>query len=439
MAATTPSTPSAPSTPPPAYRLSQGILNTISPPITLAYTWAAKYVPTPDRPLLDVSQGAPSTFPPQLLRETLVGVVGRGEGGGWEYCAGNGEKGLRDALVEEMKHVYGRPGGGDGGEREGEEVDVKEEDIAITAGSNLAFASVVMSLAGRGDEVILPVPWYFNHQMDLTLLGIKPVPLFTSPDDGFLPSIERCRALITDKTRAIALVTPNNPTGTPYPPSLIASFAQLAHTHEIALILDETYRDFIDSKTAPHKLFSPSSPLTQNLGFSWRSTLIHIFSFSKSYCIPGHRVGAIVTSPALLTHVRTVLDCLQICSPRPIQLALSTTLESLRPFVRGEAAALEARHKIFREHLPEGWVIGSFGGYFAFVRHPYDGVDAEEVSRRLAIEAGVITLPASFFSPGVGEGLREGWDRSKWIRFSVTNVDDEKIVQVCKRLRGWRP
>jgi aspartate/methionine/tyrosine aminotransferase len=219
-------------------------------------------------------------------------------------------------------------------------------------------------------------------------------------------------------------------TGATYPPSLIASFAQLARAHNIAFILDETYRDFINTSAPPHNLFASKT---------WRSSLIHLFSFSKSYCIPGHRVGGIVASPTLLNQVRTVLDCLQVCPPRAIQLALSSTLESLRPFVQSQEKAVEMRHRLFREHLPEEWVIGSFGGYYAFVRHPYENVDAEKLSQRLALEAGVVTLPASFFSPAPAEGLAAGWDANRWVRFSVANVTDEQIVEVCQRLAEWKP
>lgn len=148
--------------------------------------------------------------------------------------------------------------------------------------------------------------------MSLQMLGITIAPLPLWPRDGFLPSLEECAALITSRTRGIILVSPNNPTGAVYPPSLVSSFAALARSRQVALILDETYRDFIVSTEAspvPHDLFH--SP-------SWRSNVIHLFSFSKSYAIPGHRLGAIVGAPSFLTQVSTVLDSLQVPSYRSL-------------------------------------------------------------------------------------------------------------------------
>lgn len=216
--------------------------------------------------------------------------------------------------------------------------------------------------------------------------------------------------------------------------------------------MDETYRDFITSGS-PHQLFSSKPALHSPTGsktdtsatlpatWSWRNTLIHLFSFSKSYCIPGHRLGLIVADPGLSSALDIALDNSQICAPRPPQRALAPLLPSLRPFVRETALAIEARHKLFKACLPLKWHIGSQGAYYAFVRHPFVGVDASEVSKRLAAECGVVTLPASFFGPGHG-GSAEG-EMGRWIRFSVANVDDDKVRRVCERLAecegvfGW--
>jgi len=116
----------------------------------------------------------------------------------------------------------------------------------------------------------------------------------------------------------------------------------------------------------------------------------------------------------------------------------------MRPFIRSNAQALERRHKLFRSILPDGWEIGSQGGYYAFVRHPVAGTSALDVSMKLATELGVVTLPASFFglggpstasgTPGgqalVGENQEEG----RWIRFSIANVNDESLGKVRERL-----
>ncbi|KAF9473890.1 PLP-dependent transferase [Pholiota conissans] len=405
------------------FRLSRGALTTIAPPIPRAYEWASRFKATPSHPLLDMSQGVPGIPPPEAVQSALGAAAASPSSFG--YCRWDGEPSLRKALVNEMKLVYG------------EDSDLNADDAALTSGCNLAFVAAAMSVVDSGDEVILPVPW-----MTLNLLGVKAIPLHTRSEDGFTPSIDRCRELITPKTKAIVLVTPNNPTGATYSPSLIASFANLAREKNLALIIDETYRDFIVTGAPPHGLFSRTA--TQ----SWRNTFIHLFSFSKSYCLPGHRLGAIVASPVLLESVRSILDTLQICPPRPIQLALAPLLPSLRTFVKDTAERLHARHALFKERLPPHWRVGAQGGYFAFVRHPFLRVKAVDVSRRLAEEIGVVSLPSVFFSEETRqEEVEEAavdWSKvelendvdeeERWIRFSVANVDDEKVKKVCQRL-----
>jgi len=342
-------------------------------------------------------------------------------------------------------------------------VDITSSDVAITSGCNLAFVATIMTIASAGDEVILPVPWYFNHQMTLILLGVKPVPLITLPSSSFFPSPSVAASLISSKTRAIALVTPNNPTGAIYSPETLFEFAKLAHERKIALILDETYRDFIvPPGISPHGLFLKSSEL------NWRSTIISLYSFSKSYRIPGHRLGAITAAPELLKEIAKVLDTLQICAPRLPQLALASplpsslqlsptppsttpntpsteldgpmlgpipTLSALRPDIQSTALAVQARQRLFKSTLEKEapkWKILSQGAYFAFVQHPFPGHGSEEVCRSLMEEVGVRLLPGAFFFDKVD--MKEN-DLDRYIRFSVANVSDDKVVEVCKRLK----
>lgn len=148
--------------------------------------------------------------------------------------------------------------------------------------------------------------------MTFQLLRLKPFPLPLSPSNGFTPSVDQAKSLITPRTRAIALVSPNNPCGTIYSPALLDSFYRLAKESGIALVVDETYRDFVPPSPSrapwagyrgkPHDLFDEPD---------WDETLVSLFSFSKSYKIPGYRLGGIVASRTVLEACRTVADCIQ--------------------------------------------------------------------------------------------------------------------------------
>ncbi|KAG8737670.1 hypothetical protein FRC10_007951 [Ceratobasidium sp. 414] len=375
-------------------KLSSAVKATNTPPIPIASKWASAYKHAQSKPLINLSQGVPGSQPHSSVAQSLSQVAKDGDSAAYGDIFGDLD--MRRALVGEMEYVYGG---------EGRTVDVAVEDVALTAGCNAAFMAAVMAIADRGDEVILPVPWYFNQQMTLQMLGINIIPLPVSIEEGFIPTAERAEALITPRTSALVLVSPNNPTGVVYPSPLIRSFLDLASKHNIALILDETYRDFV-TPGPPHDLFVRGD---------WRSNLVHLFSFSKSYRVPGHRLGAIVGGTAVLENVAKVLDS------RPLQIALAPLLPSLRSDLAIQSVELSARHDVFRQTLLQspssGWQIGSAGAYFALVKHPFKGVHAVEL------------LPLSFFAPSDDSA----WDA--WIRVSVANVGAGALRDAAVRMR----
>jgi aspartate/methionine/tyrosine aminotransferase len=138
------------------------------------------------------------------------------------------------------------------------------------------------------------------------IIGVRTVPLLAG--DDLLPNPEEAATLITDRTRAIVLVSPNNPGGVEYPrPASCAPFHDLARNRGLTLIVDETYRDFDSREGAPHDLFADPD---------WDGSLIQLYSFSKAYRLTGHRVGAMLSSPARLAEAEKFLDCVAICTPQ---------------------------------------------------------------------------------------------------------------------------
>ena len=242
--------------------------------------------------------------------------------------------------------------------------------VAITAGCNQAYFVAMMALAQRGDAVLLPTPWYFNHRMTLDMLGVEPRPLPCRAEAGFVPDPEAAAALIDARVRAIVLVTPNNPTGAIYPPEVIARFHALCRERGIWLVLDETYRDFLPpGQDRPHGLLA---------GRAWPDNLVQLHSFSKSFAIPGHRLGALGAPAALFPELGKVMDCVQICAGRPAQAALAWGLGALADWRAANRAAMQARAAAVRaafDRLP-GWELQSLGAYFAYVRHPFGDTSA---------------------------------------------------------------
>jgi aspartate/methionine/tyrosine aminotransferase len=293
--------------------------------------------------------------------------------------------------------------------------------VAIAAGCNQAFFVAMLALAGAGDQVILPSPWYFNHKMALDMLGIEAVALACRAEDGFVPDAEAAEPLIGPKTRAIVLVSPSNPTGAVYHPAVISRFLDLAAARGVALVVDETYRDFVE-RSPPHEALAARG---------WEGTLIQLYSFSKAYCIPGHRVGAMVADASFIAQAEKILDTLQICAPRAPQRALPWAISALRAWRRANRDEILARAGEFRAAMDalDGWRLRSLGAYFAFVEHPFAGVPGADVCAWLAAERGVLALPGAYF----------GRNLHPFIRVAFANVDAAAIRALPGRLRAAYP
>jgi aspartate/methionine/tyrosine aminotransferase len=386
--------------------LNPALLATTPPPVMEARRWVTEAALPTDRPLLNLSQAAPVDPPPEPLREAMAAMLA--DPATHLYGPVLGLPELREALAERWSWAYGG--------------NVAAADVAITPGCNMAFCTAIACLAGPGDTVMLPVPWYFNHQMWLTLSGIEPVPLPCT--DEMLPDLDAARAALTPRTRAIVLVTPNNPTGAEYPAGLVAGFAALAREHGIALVLDETYRDFDAREGAPHGLFADPD---------WRDTLVHLYSFSKAYRLTGHRVGALVAGPRLLAEAEKMLDTTAICAPQLGQRAALWGLEHLGDWLAGERAEVLARRAAATELLGAlpGWRLLGCGAYFAYLEHPFE-CDSDVLARRLVADQSLLLLPGTMFAPLRSEGGDGRAERQ--LRLAFANVGADGLAEAARRL-----
>ena len=373
-----------------------------APPIPEAHGWIAGRSFPYSKPLIDVAQAVPGYPPPKSLTDHLASVIG--EAATARYTDVPGLPALRQDLAADMGAFYGAR--------------IDAGDVSITAGCNQAFCLAVMALAAAGDEVILPLPYYFNHQMWLEMQGIVARHLPFRADRNGVPDPDEAAKLIGPRTRAIILVTPNNPTGAIYPPEVIAQFFRLARSRGLALILDETYRDFLPKDGAPHALFDEPD---------WRDTLVQLYSFSKVYCLTGYRVGSIITGGALGEEIAKAMDTISICAPRIGQLAAIYGLGHLGSWRAKNTDLMRDRLDAVKRTLSRndlGYRMISAGAYFAYLAHPFEGRPAMQVARRLADEQNILALPGSMFGPA----------QDGFLRIAFANAEAAMMPELAKRL-----
>ncbi len=374
-----------------------------APPIPTVQAWATNYGGHAG-PLIDLSQAVPGYPPhPSLLKDIATLAHDRTLAG---YGDIEGEPALRAAFAHYTSMQLG--------------TSLEANNVQITSGCNQAFVVSMLTLAGRGDRVLLTNPCFFNNEAALAMLGLEPRFVTCAPENGFIPKPEDvARAIDNDDIRVVALVSPNNPTGAVYPRETLADIQRICLERGVWLVIDETYADFIGGNNAPrHDLLTTSE---------WENNTVLLYSFSKVYCTPGLRVGAITGGADVIVETTKVMDNLQICAPRHAQSALANALPALGDWRQGNSHEIEQRAEAFRSTIATcaGWKIMAVGAYFAYVKHPFSDTPSMDVAAHMAQDAGVLCLPGMFF----------GEDQDNYLRIAFANADVGEIAELGNRLK----
>ena len=372
-----------------------------APPVSVVQDWRASYDGGRGQ-LIDMSQAVPGYAAHPDMTAALEAASANPDSA--RYGRVEGDLDLREAYAAHLDALYG--------------ASVTAAEIHITSGCNQAFVASVLAVAGHGDEILMTRPCYFNHESTLGMLGVGIGYVDCHTENGMLPTLADIDAAIGPNTRALAIVSPNNPCGSIYPAALLTDIFTLCRDRGIWLILDETYRDFLPVPDArPHDLLATDG---------WQDTLVQLYSFSKSYCMPGHRLGAVTAGSGFVYELAKIIDNIQICAPRAPQMAVTPMLKDLAGWREENRQRIAARSAIFAEVMSglDGWELLSTGAYFGYVRHPFAGKASLDVAKRMAREAGVLTIPGTFFGDG----------QEDFLRFAFANAGRDVIAELPDRL-----
>lgn len=293
------------------------------------------------------------------------------------------------------------------------------DDVIVTAGANQAFMLALMTLLDAGDEVLLPAPYFTNHEMALRALGIVPVEVPVGEATAFRLRWADLAPFVSPRTRAVILCTPSNPTGAIVPAGEMTRIAGELAARGASLIVDETYARFVYEGAFQSAAMLPD----------WRETVVVVSTFSKSFGMTGWRVGYMLADARVCEQAIKIQDAMIICAPVVSQMAVEAAIREHWDYAVGFARALRARRQMLAHRLMHvgrlHWTPPD-GGFFAFVR--VDGcADSAALAAEILQRVHVVTIPGSTFGR-----CAEGY-----LRLSYGAVDEAALAEACDRLHRF--
>ena len=326
------------------------------------------------------------------------------------YSPSAGIAPLRKKIVE----YYGRVG-----------PQISVDNVIVTTGASEALQFVFNAILDPGDEVIVMEPFYANYlSFCLQNLGTI-VPVTTSVDDNFaLPSVEAFEEKITSKTRAIMICNPSNPTGVSYDASTLDQLETIAKKHNLFLITDEVYREFIYGQTKP-----PSALTLDGMD----EHVIVVDSISKRFSACGARIGCLVTRNKQVYDATMKMAQARLSPPTFGQLGAAAVYDMPESYYAGVVKEYSARRDLLKKSLNEieGVTCPDIdGAFYAMVRLPVE--DSEDFCRWM-LESFEHEGNTVMMAPGAGFYATEGLGKNEVRIAYVLNESDLAKAMVCLR------
>ena len=279
--------------------------------------------------VVSLAQGIPSFDTPECIKRKAIEAIQEGKVARYSLSPGLLE--LREAIEYNLakRNIF---------------YDF-EKEIIVTAGSIEAITATFLAILEPGDEVLIPDPTYTSYQPAIKTARGVPVFVPLSERDGWSFDIEELKKRITDRTKAILFCNPNNPTGTIYSRNQLMQIAELAETHDLFVLSDEVYKDFIYSDNIEYFTLAQFS--------EFRKRFVYIFSFSKAYAMTGWRIAYLATDAKLAEKILAIHDAMVTCAPVISQWAALAALELANEDIATFKRIFKARRKAICNKLDE--------------------------------------------------------------------------------------
>jgi aspartate/methionine/tyrosine aminotransferase len=266
--------------------------------------------------------------------------------------------------------------------------------VMVTAGGNMAFVHAILAITQPGDEVILPVPFYFNHEMAIQMADCAAVLVPT--DDRYQLNLDAIRRAITPRTRAIVTVSPNNPTGAVFPEAALRDVNDLCARHGLFHISDEVYEYFT---------YGSAKHVSPGAFDGAHAHTISMFSLSKAYGFAGWRIGYMVYPERLHEAIAKIQDTVLVCPPVLSQIAAVAAMEAGPTYCRQHLQSFAEVRDIVLSELralePLCTVPPAEGAFYCFLRVNAEA-DPLPIAERLIREHRVAVVPGHAFGMSSG-------------------------------------
>ncbi|ABL87946.1 aminotransferase [Pyrobaculum islandicum DSM 4184] len=357
-----------------------------------------------NRDVILLSTGQPSIPPPREVREVMRELLKIDSMELYGYTPSQGIYEVRQAISEDLKRLGG--------------LDIPPEQIVLTAGGQAAMFSTLATLLEPGDEVVVTDPTYFGYRPLIEYFGATVKPVRTTLENGFQPEPEVLKSAIGRRTKAVILVSPDNPTGRVLREDIAKAIADLARDYDFWIITDEAYKTLIyEGHHVYIYKFAPEHTISIN-------------TFSKDPAIPGWRLGYVYGPPEVIPKIKLMNEEMVYCPPSFAQRLVSIYLRSevrmkyIREVVEIYRHKRDIAVSALRRYVPEARFIVPSGSMFIFVdlsRYIYDG---EEFAKKLLEKYGVAVVPGSYFS-GIYRAA---------VRISFVTETPERIEEGIRRI-----
>lgn len=353
--------------------------------------------------VISLGQAVPGFGPPPPAVDAAREGLGRADT--HVYSADAGQASLRQVLCDQLEATQGGH--------------VTPDEVIITAGGNQAFMLALMTLVDPGDEVLLPSPYFVNHEMAIAAFGAVPREVPLSEARGFALRWQDLEPSISSRTRAVAMCTPSNPTGAVVARDEMARISRELAARDIVLFCDETYGRFVYEDEFTSLAALPG----------WRESGVVVSTFSKSFGMTGWRVGYLLAPRHVCETAIRIQDAMIICAPVISQVGAEAAVRESWDYPASFKPELVARRQLLAEALmdiPRLRWTPTAGGFFAFVG--VEGcTDSAALAAAILERAHVVTIPGSTFGRA-GEGF---------LRLSYAAVSRPDLRTALGRLRDF--